>query len=70
MEDIKSQQQRNINNIPNFYETNDFFSGGIDYKLNNLSDYTGNIPNLHSISESFDNNEKLKEIFKNNHFLE
>jgi hypothetical protein len=50
-------------NIPHFYEIN----GSLQYS-DTLQEYTGQIPTLHSVAQTYEKNEKLKEIFNNNVF--
>lgn len=66
MENYTLQPQEikgNSMNIPHFYEIN----GSLQYS-DTLQEYTGQIPTLHSVAQTYEKNEKLKEIFNNNVF--
>lgn len=56
-------------NIPHYYEINKNIGEGINYDLDNLTGYTGYIPNLHSVAEAYDKNEKLKDVFKSDNLF-
>ncbi|SHH87690.1 hypothetical protein SAMN02745207_02936 [Clostridium grantii DSM 8605] len=67
MTEYSSKHQKintNSVSVPHYHEIDNTSATGLNYELNNLSGYTGYIPNLHSVADGYDKNEKIKDILK------
>lgn len=57
------RNQQNLMSLHQYFEGNEFNIPNNDYDING---YTGNMPSLHSVAQSYEQNKKLKEVINTN----